>query len=274
MVTSTWRSYRGVENEYNLTFACMIDAVRSILFRFLFIMDFSVIMNSISTTCVLLMSLIRFVQSYHSFSQYKVYRRADLALSVSLCATLIILASLSWSKADMHWTPILSDLAAGFPPAQIVSRDLDPNFQIHNAQWLWSPTHSQQFLRIYFFQRCVCGVPQQIVTLYVLFAVCSGLAKITAAVTGTFLAPQLHLAVLFLLVADYLGAACWYWWQTKHNPPDSRVRAHVQSISYYVSVMAVVWLVIASLAAFLGTWLVLQQACLRIHLVRAPIIHC
>ncbi|KAK5805881.1 hypothetical protein VI817_000139 [Penicillium citrinum] len=121
-----------------------------------------------------------------------------------------------------------------------------------------------QYLRIIFFQRCVCGVPQRLVTLYALLAVCSGLAKITAAVIGIFVAPQLHLAVLCLLCADYLGATCWYSWQTKQTALDSRVRAHILSISHFVMVMTVVWLVIACLAAISGSWLLLQQVCHRI----------
>ena len=139
-------------------------------------MDLLVMIDSISITCVLLASLIRAVESCHSFSEYRVYRRVNLVMSMSLCVTLAILVSLRWSNTGVQWTPVLCDLAAVFPSAQIVGWETiyhrDSRLSVTTASSLLPTVSPHHFLSALYMRctaatghslcsaRCVLGLGQ------------------------------------------------------------------------------------------------------------------
>lgn len=88
--------------------------------------------------------------------------------------------------------------------------------------------------------------------MYPSFAALSTLAKVVFALVGTLLLSSAHLGGLFILSVDYLGIAAWYWWSFRQSTLDL---AQLRCISFYLSVVALLLLVVAIIGMLSKTWI-------------------
>lgn len=72
------------------------------------------------------------------------------------------------------------------------------------------------------------------------------------ALVGTLLLSSAHLGGLFILSVDYLGIAAWYWWSFRQSTLDL---AQLRCISFYLSVVALLLLVVAIIGMLSKTWI-------------------
>lgn len=88
--------------------------------------------------------------------------------------------------------------------------------------------------------------------MYPSFAALSTLAKVAFSLVGTFVLSSVHLGGLFILSVDYLGIAAWYWWLFRQSTLG---RAQLRFISCYLSVVALLLLVVAIIGMLGKTWI-------------------
>jgi hypothetical protein len=75
---------------------------------------------------------------------------------------------------------------------------------------------------------------------------------------GTFHLSRIHLGSLYILVVDYVGVTCWYWWLANQMTEG---RAKVRRVLYYLSVMPFFLLMIAIMGAAWKTWIMELEVC-------------
>ena len=109
-----------------------------------------------------------------------------------------------------------------------------------------------QYLHIVFQQRENRNTPRLLRIMYPSFATLSTLTKVAFSLVGTFLLSSVHLGGLFILSVDYLGIAAWYWWLFRQSTLG---RAKLRCISCYISVVAILLLLVAIIGMLGKTWI-------------------
>ena len=88
--------------------------------------------------------------------------------------------------------------------------------------------------------------------MYPSFAALSAVAKVAFSFIGTFILSSIHLGGLFILSVDYLGIAAWYWWLFRQSTLG---QAQLRCIACYLSVVALLLLVVAIIGMLGETWI-------------------
>ncbi|OGE47320.1 hypothetical protein PENARI_c049G06489 [Penicillium arizonense] len=118
-----------------------------------------------------------------------------------------------------------------------------------------------------FQQRENTFTPRLLRIVYPPFAVLSALAKVAFSLAGTFLLSSVHPGGLFILFVDYLGVAAWFWWMVGQS---TLARAKLQYISCYLSVMALLLLVVAIIGTLGESWIIALEIELFIIAISTP----
>ncbi|CAG8023690.1 unnamed protein product [Penicillium salamii] len=155
------------------------------------------------------------------------WHKIDLALCALPCIFFALLTGLFWSNRFPAWGEVLFWVTSIFPPLHA-------------------------YLPIIFQQRKYPNTPRLLRTMYPSFAALSTLAKVAFSLVGTFVLSSVHLGGLFILSVDYLGIAAWYWWLFRQSTLG---RAQLRFISCYLSVVALLLLVVAIIGMLGKTWI-------------------
>ncbi|CAG7938210.1 unnamed protein product [Penicillium salamii] len=196
------------------------------------------IIKSVLVTALLILSFGRlFVLCRYPFNWS--WHKADLALCALSCVFFALLTGLFWSNRFPAWGEVLFWVTSLFP-------------SLH------------AYLRIIFQQRENPNTPRPLRIMYLSFAALSTLAKVTFSLVGTFVLSSVHLGGLFILSVDYLGTAAWYWWLFGRSTLG---RAQLRCISCYLSVVALLLLVVAVMGMLGQTWILSLEVQLVIVLL-------
>ena len=100
--------------------------------------------------------------------------------------------------------------------------------------------------------------------MYPAFAVLSALAKVALSLARTFLLSSVHPGGLFVLFVDYIGVAAWFWLMVRHS---TLARPKLQYISCYLSIMALLLLVVAIIGTLGKSWMIALEVITISHIM-------
>ncbi|CAG7935226.1 unnamed protein product [Penicillium salamii] len=184
------------------------------------------IVRSVLMTVLLILSLGRLFVLVRFPSKWP-WHKADLALCFLSCILFTLLTGLFWRNRVPAWDEVLFWVTSVFPPLHA-------------------------YLRIIFQQREIPNTPRSLRIIYPSFAALSTLAKVAFSLVGTFVLSSVHLGGLFVLSVDYLDIAAWYWWLFRQSTLG---RAQLRCTSCYLSVVALLLLVVAIIGILVKRWI-------------------
>ncbi|CRL30535.1 unnamed protein product [Penicillium camemberti] len=177
------------------------------------------VIRSVLMTVLFVLSLGRLLILYR-FALVWPWHKIDLALCALPCIFFALLTGLFWSNRFPTWGEVLFWVTLIFPPL-----------------------HAQRENR---------NTPRLMRIMYPSFAALSTLAKEAFSLVGAFVLSSVHPGDLFVLSVDYLGIAAWYWLLFRQSTLG---RARLRCISCYLSVVALLLLVVAIIGVLGKKWI-------------------
>ncbi|CAG7957921.1 unnamed protein product [Penicillium salamii] len=184
------------------------------------------VIRSVLMTVLFVLSLGRLLILYR-FALVWPWHKIDLALCALPCIFFALLTGLFWSNRFPTWGEVLFWVTLIFPPLHA-------------------------YLPIIFQQRENRNTPRLMRIMYPSFAALSTLAKEAFSLVGAFVLSSVHPGDLFVLSVDYLGIAAWYWLLFRQSTLG---RARLRCISCYLSVVALLLLVVAIIGVLGKKWI-------------------